>query len=90
MEISPQPSIIVRKDGETDVKDAFLVVQREPFPTKIDPKKVIAVLFSAFTVFNVNYTDGCTNFLNLLEVLFLNKKIPPRKPCLVSIANKLK
>ena len=75
---SPQPSIIMRKAGEGEVKDMFLVIQRKPFPTKLEPKKVMAALFASFTVFNVHYPDGCTNFFSLVEVLFLNKKIPPR------------
>jgi len=62
------------------VKDAFLVIQRKPFVTKLNPKQVIAALFAAFFVFNVHYTEGCTTFFNLLEVLFLDKKVPPRKP----------
>ena len=36
-------------------KDAFLVIEKAAFPTKVSPKDIIAVLFSSFFVFNVHY-----------------------------------
>ena len=87
--VSPQPSIITRvRNGH--VKDAFLVIEKAAFPTKVSPKDIIAVLFSSFFVFNVHYPPGCSNFYTMLEVLFLNKKVPARKPRLSAIANQLK
>ena len=35
--------------------------------------------FCIIFVFNVHYPEGCCNFFSLLEVFFLDKKIPPRK-----------
>ena len=86
---SPQPCIIVRgSDGK--IKDAFLVIERAPLFTKVPVQDILLVLFASFFVFNVHYPEGCCNFYSLLEVLFLNKKIPPRKPRLSALVTQLR
>ena len=86
---SPQPCIIVRaSDGK--VKDSFLVIERTPLINKVLAKDILLVLLSSFFAFNVHYPEGCCNFYSLLEVLFLNKKIPPRKPRLSALVSQLK
>ena len=81
---SPQPCIIVREsDGE--IKDAFLVIEHAPLINKVKVQDILLVLFASFFVFNVHYPEGCCNFFSLLEVFFLDKKIPPRKPRLSAL-----
>ena len=86
---SPQPCIVARaSDG--NVKDAFLVIERSPLIKKISVvKSCLLVLFSSYYAFNVHYPHGCCNFFTLLEVLFLNRKVPPRKPRLSALASQL-
>ena len=36
-------------------------------------------LICALYVFNLHYTDGCANFYPLFEVLFLGRKVPPKR-----------
>lgn len=75
-------------DGK--VKDSFLVIERTPFINKVLAKDILLVLLSSFFAFNVHYPEDCCNFYSLLEVLFLNKKIPPRKPRLSALVSQLK
>lgn len=84
---SPQPCIVARaSDG--NVKDAFLVIERSPLIKKISVvKSSLLVLFSSYYAFNVHYPHG--NFFTLLEVLFLNRKVPSRKPRLSALASQL-
>ena len=86
---SPQPCIVARaSDG--NVKDAFLVIERSPLIKKISVLKSCSLVqFSSYYAFNVHYPDGCCNFFTLLEVLFLNRKVPPRKPRLSALASQL-
>ena len=60
-----------------------------PF-TKVPVQDILLVLFASFFVFSVHYPEGCCNFYSLLEVLFLNKKIPPRKPRLSALVIQLR
>ena len=87
---SPQPCTVARaSDG--NVKDAFLVIERSPLIRKVpDTKSCLLVLFSSYYAFNVHYPDGCCNFFTLLEVLFLDRKVPPRKPRLSALVSQLK
>ena len=81
--VSPQPCITVR-EASGDMKTPFWWSRRNHFQHRWTPNKH-HLLFSMSIILNV-----AQNFYTLLEVLFLNKTVPPRKPFLASIANKHK
>ena len=84
------PSCIIVRENDGMVKDVYLVIERAPLINKVPIKDMLLVLFASFFVFDVHYPEGCCNFYSLLEVLFLDKKIPPRKPRLSALVSQLR
>ena len=61
-----------------------------PYSPKCQSRTFSEYYLHHFFVFNVHYPEGCCNFYSLLKVLFLNKKIPPRKPQLSALVTQLR
>ena len=66
----------------------FLVIEKKL--CKVPFCEAPLALLCAFYVFNLHYTDGCTNFYTLFEVLFLGKKVPPKKTKLAAFLGQIK
>lgn len=81
--LTSQPCLIARVNKEM-VKDCFLIIEKHVV-CKLGVDSAIFVLFASFYVFNLHYSPGCTNFYLLLESLFLQKKIPGRKPRIAAL-----
>ncbi len=45
----------------------------------IPAKKALLVLLSTFYAFNMEYTEGCSNFYTALEIIFFHSKRDPSK-----------
>lgn len=82
-----QPCLIIRSN-DASIKDVFLVVEKKIL-CDVSIEHAIAILFSSFYVFNVNYPLGCYNFYLALENLFLKKKVLGRKPRLCALLAEL-
>ena len=82
-----QPCLVVQLSKE-EVQDCFLVIEKKVM-FRVNTKHAVMVLFASFYVFNLNYVSGCTNFYLLFECLFLNKKIPGRKPRVAAVLAEL-
>ena len=78
-----QPCALVRGSLQ-DVKDAFLVIEKQVH-CKIPAQEIPLALVSAFFVFNMHYPPGCTNFYSFLECFFMSKQTPRKRVHLSSI-----
>lgn len=76
------PCLIIRSNN------ASMVVEKKIL-CDVSIEHAIAILFSSFYVFNVNYPLGCYNFYLALENLFLKKKVLGRKPRLCALLAEL-
>ena len=82
-----QPCVIIKGKLSGDIKEAILVVEKKivcSFPAK----DTILILVSAFYVFNMHYTVGCTNLFSFFDVLFF-KQNKPKKTRLAAVIAKL-
>ena len=83
-----QPCVIVKGTIQSGaVEKAILVIEKQIICT-FDPKDIPAILLSAFYVFNMHYTEGCTNFYSALEALLLQQKAPNRKTRLAAFLSR--
>ena len=83
-----QPSVIVKGKLSSNIKEAILVVEKKIiclFPAK----DTTLLLISAFYVFNMHYTVGCTNLFSFFDVIFFKQKKPTKKTRLAAVIAKL-
>ena len=80
--------MIIRGDLEKEIEQAVLIAEKQIICT-FDPRDIALVLLSAFYVFNIHYTEGCTNFYSALEAMLLKQKPPPRKTRLNAFLSRL-
>ena len=73
----PQPVVTVR-GNVTEPKDAFLVIEKVVVCQLPIPSIPIALLGS-FYVLNMEYTPGCSNIFQFMEVYFLDIQAPSKK-----------
>ena len=73
---SPQPIVLVR--GQiTSPKDAFLCIEGQKL-CELPLEEVPFILLCSFFVFNIQYTNSCTNLFSFLEYIFLELTLPKR------------
>lgn len=83
-----QPCVIIKGKLSSEIKEAILIVEKRiicPFPAK----DTTLFLISAFYVFNMHYTIGCTNLFSFFDVVFFRQKKPSQKTRLAAIMAKL-
>ena len=57
-----QPCVIIKGSIERGVEKAVLLIEKEII-FMFGPNDIALVLLGAFYVFNMHYTEGCTNIL---------------------------
>ena len=82
-----QPCLV--RGSLDNVQNMFLVIEKKKL-CKVPFCEAPLALLCAFDVFNLHYTDGCTNFYTLFEVLFLDKKVPTKKTKLAAFLGQIK
>ena len=70
-----QPCVIVTV-REQDVKDAFLVIEKNVI-CRIPYTDLPLALLAAFYTFNMHYPEGCNNIYSFFEAALLGKKHSP-------------
>ena len=75
----PQPCLIVRKmiEDPRAPTEAYVATEGQVL-CKVPLEQAPFVLLSTFYTFNMQYTNGCTNFYSFLEYLFL-ETVPPKR-----------
>ena len=71
-----QPCVIVEGELSSPLT-AYLVVEKEVL-CKISKDEAVTALMSAFYVFNMQYTPGCSNLYSFFEVFF-NTRLTGKK-----------
>ena len=79
-----QPCGVVAVQDHSDVKDAFLVIEKKII-CKIPHTDLPLALLAAFYVFNMHYPEGCNNIYSFFEAALMGKKHPGRKTCLAAV-----
>ncbi len=76
----PQPCLWVVPSSTIlgRINEVELVIEKEKIAT-IPAKKALLVLLSTFYAFNMEYTEGCSNFYTALEIIFFHSKRDPSK-----------
>ena len=78
-----QPRVVVTVGEQSDMKDAFLVIEKKTICGIPDTDLLLALL-AAFYTFNMHYPEGCNNIYSLFEAALLGKKHPVQKTCLAA------
>lgn len=72
----PQPFVVVR--GEVrNLHDGFMCVEGKVV-CEVPLDSIPYILLCVFYTFNLQYTQGCTNFYSFMEYLFLGVTPPKR------------
>lgn len=85
----PQPCILYQSTGDFhNISKVYLIIEKSVY-CQIPADEAPVALVTAFYVYNMEYTAGCSNLYNLLECLFLGKKIAARKRKVSTILDEL-
>ena len=68
-----QPCIWARGGIKATIVEVKLVVEKRVI-TSVPARKALLLLLSTFYTFNMEYTEGCSNFYKALEIIFLKAK----------------
>ena len=70
------PPCVIVTVKEQDVKDAFLVIEKNVI-CRIPYTDLPLALLAAFYTFNMHYPEGCNNIYSFFEAALLGKKHSP-------------
>jgi len=76
--MTEEPTIMVR-GNITQLKDAYLVIEKEVLCKLPTLTKVPLILLASFYVFNKTHTGPFTNLFVLLEYYIMGRSVPKRK-----------
>ena len=79
-----QPCAVVAIKDLSDVKDAFLVIEKKVI-CRIPHTDLPLALLAAFYAFNMHYPEGCNNIYSFFEAALLGKRHPGRKTRLAAV-----
>ena len=83
----PQPCILYQSTGDFhNISKVYLIIENSVY-CQLPADEAPVALVSAFYVYSMEYTAGCSNLHNLLECLSMGKKIAARKKFQLSWMN---